>query len=475
MKTTDFIVEYAGIGDDAEAMGADHEVQLTRQNCYSVAKDAIALHHILKDVPEHENLENWIVDAIGDAAEQLKSVIEHLETLRHSEEPDLLDAFSFESAEAQLDAMLTEGEQVNELSTGTMDAYLKARKSTTTPGTLHKAVKQTQGVRSANEKIHSKEVTAKAKQTGRISDDNSRVREATNIGKVTHKPINLYKKDGGFLGTTKVHADKASAIAAAERTFKLPAGSVIAKFDRPVKEDDIEEGRFTKGPGGVPLDRRGNPIPPKEPKIKAPRTPAAPKLTLDAVWRKVEEVVGQIYPDGDPIDWMAPWLKRQGVEEFKVGEIIDRAARKHGYKDMYDYWKSFAEDTGYEADHFDPYGERMGESEQVDELDASTMKSYMAKSNKERQDATDKFARTGKFEPSVVDKMDKRAEFTMKAANKIAAKAPVTEDASAGGCSAGAIATGVAGAKPNKPGTGIPKELGNKVKRTKPTLGKGVY
>jgi hypothetical protein len=118
------------------------------------------------------------------------------------------------------------------------------------------------------------------------------------------------------------------------------------KTSVPGLEPVEEAGRFVKGPGGVPLDRHGDPIPPKVPKIKAP---APKKLTLDDVWRKVEEVVGNIYPDGDPIDWMAPWFKRQGIEDFKVGDIIDRAARKNGYKDMYDYWKSFGEDTGYNS------------------------------------------------------------------------------------------------------------------------------
>lgn len=65
-----------------------------------------------------------------------------------------------------------------------------------------------------------------------------------------------------------------------------------------------------------------------------------PKLTLDDVWRKVEYVVGQIFPDGDPIDWLVPWFRKQGIADHKVGDIIERAARKHGYKDLYDYWDS---------------------------------------------------------------------------------------------------------------------------------------
>jgi hypothetical protein len=71
---------------------------------------------------------------------------------------------------------------------------------------------------------------------------------------------------------------------------------------------------------------------------KAPRAPAKPKLTLNDIWRKVEDVVGQVFPDGDPIDWMIPWFQRQGIDGHKIGELIARAAKANGYKDMYDYW-----------------------------------------------------------------------------------------------------------------------------------------
>jgi len=73
-------------------------------------------------------------------------------------------------------------------------------------------------------------------------------------------------------------------------------------------------------------------------KVPAAPQPAKPKLTLDTIWRKVEDVVGQVFPDGDPIDWLIPWFKKHGIEDFKVGDLITRAAKKHGYKDMYDYW-----------------------------------------------------------------------------------------------------------------------------------------
>ena len=67
------------------------------------------------------------------------------------------------------------------------------------------------------------------------------------------------------------------------------------------------------------------------------------KLTLADVWRKVETVVAQVYPNGDPIDWLTPWFAKHGIRDYKVGEILDRAARKHGYKSMYHYYDSMGE------------------------------------------------------------------------------------------------------------------------------------
>jgi hypothetical protein len=128
-----------------------------------------------------------------------------------------------------------------------------------------------------------------------------------------------------------------------------------AKVTKPaVKESGLggvpwgmqNEGRFTHGTGGVPLDRRGNPIPPK---VKEPRAPAGPRrdsngLTKDdysKVWRKIEDVVSNIFPDGDPIDWLAPWLNRSGIRDHHVGEVLEKACKMNGYADVYAYYDSF--------------------------------------------------------------------------------------------------------------------------------------
>ena len=75
-------------------------------------------------------------------------------------------------------------------------------------------------------------------------------------------------------------------------------------------EQGVEEGRFTvnRKTGARLHPRTGIELPPKEKPLtmkdmfRQPKS-TAPKLTLDDVWRKVEDVVGQIFPDGDPIDY----------------------------------------------------------------------------------------------------------------------------------------------------------------------------
>lgn len=89
-----------------------------------------------------------------------------------------------------------------------------------------------------------------------------------------------------------------------------PAQNLLGKPAKKVKETakpkakaKTTEGRMVKGPGGVPLGRDGKPLPVKA--SSADRRANADKV-LDTVWRKVESIVGQIFPDGDPIDYVVP-------------------------------------------------------------------------------------------------------------------------------------------------------------------------
>lgn len=116
---------------------------------------------------------------------------------------------------------------------------------------------------------------------------------------------------------------------------------------------ELDEGRFTKNiyTGKKLHPRTGEELPDspedtnkKLAKLYAQTVAAKNKfkkenmLTLNQVWSKIEQVVGNIVPDGDPIDWLAPWLEQRGYKGFEIGELLDKACKKHGYKDLYDYY-----------------------------------------------------------------------------------------------------------------------------------------
>tara|TARA_R110000782_G_scaffold11744_3_gene35489 strand:+ start:16143 stop:17711 length:1569 start_codon:yes stop_codon:yes gene_type:complete len=141
------------------------------------------------------------------------------------------------------------------------------------------------------------------------------------------------------------------------RPVKLPNGNYAIKGMQARHmglQRGMAEGRMVKGPGGVDLDRRGNPIPVKAPAVKQePRDQYG--LTKDAytvVWSNIRNVVSQIFPDGDPIDYLGPWMEKMlrssGGSAYDSIEVLTKASKLNGYNDIYDYYDSFkTEDNGY--------------------------------------------------------------------------------------------------------------------------------
>lgn len=128
----------------------------------------------------------------------------------------------------------------------------------------------------------------------------------------------------------------------------------------------VNEGRYTiNARTGERLHpKTGEPLPAKEKPITMKQMfaqkPAAKKpagLSLDQIWRKVEDVVSSVYPDGDPIDHLAPWLEKQGIKGHQVGDVLRKAAVKNGYSDVYDYFNSMG-DLSEEPDDRD-FSDRM--------------------------------------------------------------------------------------------------------------------
>jgi len=68
-----------GLGQDADDMEHDHEVQMARADCFHAARNAIDLHRMLRNISEREGLEGWVSEKITLAADYLRTVKEYLE------------------------------------------------------------------------------------------------------------------------------------------------------------------------------------------------------------------------------------------------------------------------------------------------------------------------------------------------------------------------------------------------------------
>lgn len=72
-KINEGLAELAGVAE------ADHEVQMARAELYKIAKYAIKLHELLKNVSEQEGIEAWQQSKITKAADYIGSVFHSLE------------------------------------------------------------------------------------------------------------------------------------------------------------------------------------------------------------------------------------------------------------------------------------------------------------------------------------------------------------------------------------------------------------
>jgi hypothetical protein len=83
---------------------------------------------------------------------------------------------------------------------------------------------------------------------------------------------------------------------------------------------------------------------PKQPSYSAPKIR---KPSSDEIWQRVERAVANYFPDGDPSDYLNPWIERNNLN----WDDVTRAIKKNGYKDLWDYWNALAHDYNSDADH----------------------------------------------------------------------------------------------------------------------------
>ena len=68
-----------GLADLADMAERDHEVQMARSDLYKIAKYAIKLHEMMKNVSEAEGIEGWQQAKITKAADYISSVYHALD------------------------------------------------------------------------------------------------------------------------------------------------------------------------------------------------------------------------------------------------------------------------------------------------------------------------------------------------------------------------------------------------------------
>ena len=107
MKPTDFIVENSIIAQEADAMHADHEVQMARSQMYSSAQAAIEIHRLLKNISEMQGIEGWVASKLTLASQYLESVRDYLKYDQVSQESEMMP-FAEDAANYALDKMINE-------------------------------------------------------------------------------------------------------------------------------------------------------------------------------------------------------------------------------------------------------------------------------------------------------------------------------------------------------------------------------
>jgi hypothetical protein len=117
LNRLDSILNEGQLGDMANRVEQDHEVQMARADLYKLAKYSIQLHDMLKNVSEEQGLEGWVQAKITKAADYIGSVKHHLEYQEAPEaQDDIIQDIAFDLA--------TEDAGYSEKDRGEMDALV---------------------------------------------------------------------------------------------------------------------------------------------------------------------------------------------------------------------------------------------------------------------------------------------------------------------------------------------------------------
>lgn len=72
---------------------------------------------------------------------------------------------------------------------------------------------------------------------------------------------------------------------------------------------------------------------------------AKSKQDLAILWQKIEDVIANSFPDGDPYDTLWPYMQKNGFTQ----DDVERASKMNGYNDLWDYWNALTQDVENDA------------------------------------------------------------------------------------------------------------------------------
>jgi len=69
------------------------------------------------------------------------------------------------------------------------------------------------------------------------------------------------------------------------------------------------------------------------------------KQDLETLWAKIESVIANSFPDGEPYDQLWPYMQKHGFTQ----DDVERASKMNGYNDLWDYWNTLTQDIENDA------------------------------------------------------------------------------------------------------------------------------
>ena len=434
MKPSDFITEHnAFIGQEADEMHADHEVQMARADCYHAADYAIKLHKILQQAKDTGNLEGWVSEKITIANECLRTVYEYLSYESMEAEQNAMPEFTMESANAEFESMVSEKQG--------LWANIHAKQERIQHGSRERMRKPNSKGAPTDQAFKDSVKTSK----------NEGMDFEPEIGRVI-----LWRPTGA-----KMIPVAATVLAISPDKTKVRIRLKSPGLIKTYGKDIIVVGKDTSD---ITQTTR--------PWNKNPMDQGMSEDTLNRFRQSVQDQGFTDSPEERTSARQAANRRHQEYLDKLHQDRMDAPARQSVTRtgpDSYDNDVEFNRMRQLRSDDdwentFDMMRDR------INRYQSSTQRDVDPEQLKKITDI--------KYKPT--PKVDESADFDNELENALdnlketASKRKVTE-MTAGGTGGGAFATGPTAGGNFKKTTGVPKKVGNKIKRSTPQVGKGIY